>query len=88
MTDETAQSQVTRAYRLTKGALLAGLVMLIGAVAAFVAKAPTAGVVLLVLMLACTMAGFLGAVSFRNRAVALARQAKAEQRGRLSQPGR
>jgi uncharacterized membrane-anchored protein len=83
-----AQSQVTRAYRQSIRAMLAGLVMLAGAVAAFAAKAPVAGVVLLVLMLVCAMAGFVGAVSYRNRAVALARQAKAEQRGRLNRPGR
>ena len=60
--------------------MLAGVIMLAGAVAAFVAKAPAIGVVFLALMLACCMAGFVCAVIFRNRAVALAREVTRQHR--------
>jgi cation transporter-like permease len=75
-----AETQITRTYRLTIRAMLAGVVMLAGAVAAFVAKAPGLGVVFLALMLACCVTGFVCAVIFRNRAVALARAVRREQR--------
>ena len=78
-----AESQVTKPYRLGIRALLAGFVMLAGAIAAFVAKATVAGLVLLVLMLACGVAAFFYALSFRNRAVALARKAREEQKADL-----
>jgi hypothetical protein len=78
-----AESQITRTYRLSIRAMLAGVVMLAGAIAAFAARAAVVGVIFLVLMLACTVAGFVAAVSFRNRAVALARKAREEQKADL-----
>jgi hypothetical protein len=68
-------------YRLTIVALLAGVIMLAGAAAAFAAKVPALGLVFLAAMLVCCMTGFVSAVIFRNRAVALARSAVREQRG-------
>lgn len=75
-----AETQITRTYRLSIRALLAGVVMLAGAAAAFAAKAPGIGLVFLALMLACCITGFVCAVIFRNRAVALARAVTREQR--------
>jgi uncharacterized membrane-anchored protein len=76
-----AETQITRTYRLTVGALLAGVIMLAGAAAAFAAKVPVLGLIFLVVMLACCITGFVCAVTFRNRAVAQARAAVREQRG-------
>ena len=76
-----AETQITRTYRLTVAALLAGVIMLAGAAAAFAAKVPALGLAFLAAMLACCMTGFVGAVIFRNRAVAQARAAVREQRG-------
>lgn len=75
-----AETQITRTYRLSIRALLAGVVMLAGAAAAFAARAPGIGLVFLALMLACCITGFVCAVIFRNRAVALARAVTREQR--------
>jgi uncharacterized membrane-anchored protein len=82
------QSQVTRVYRLSIRAMLAGVIMLAGAVAAFAASAPAVGLVFLVVMLACVVAGFVCAVIFRNRAVALARAVTRDRRAGLSEPPR
>ncbi|HEY4463784.1 MAG TPA: hypothetical protein VGN41_14065 [Streptosporangiaceae bacterium] len=76
-----AETQITRTYRLTIAALLAGVIMLAGAAAAFAAKVPALGLVFLAAMLACCMTGFVCAVTFRNRALAQARAALREQRG-------
>jgi hypothetical protein len=76
-----AETQITRTYRRTVAALVAGVVMLAGAAAAFAAKVPVLGLVFLVAMLACCITGFVSAVTFRNRAVAQARAAVREQRG-------
>lgn len=66
-------------YRMSQATLVAAFVMLGGAVVAFAAHARTAGIILLVLMLACGMVSFGYSVIFRNRAVALAREARRQQ---------
>jgi hypothetical protein len=58
--------------------------MLVGAVVAFALHARVAGIVLLVGMLLCGMASFFFSVKFRNRAVADARAARAEQAARVT----
>jgi uncharacterized membrane-anchored protein len=80
-----AQSELTKTYRLAIRMVLAGFLMLIGAIAAFAAKAAALGWTFLVLMLAFGGAGFVCALRFRNRAVALAREARAEQKARLEE---
>jgi uncharacterized membrane-anchored protein len=81
-------------YRRSQLALGAAFVVLIGAVVAFVLHARVVGIVLLVLMLLGGMASFYFSVQFRNRAVAQARAARAEQAARVaatrkpSRPGR
>lgn len=83
-----AEPQLGRTYRLGRAALFTGAVMLAGAIAAFAAKAIALGWVFLVLMLASSGTGFVCAVLFRNRAVALARSARQEQQARLGASAR
>jgi uncharacterized membrane protein len=71
-----AQDPIASMYRNSRSLLVAGLVMLGGALVAFAAKAHTVALVFLVLMLVCAMASSVFAVIFRNRAVATARAAR------------
>jgi uncharacterized membrane-anchored protein len=63
-------------YARSQTTLMAALVMLAGAVAAFAAKAQAIALVFLVLMLACAVVSCVFAVMFRNRGVAAARAAR------------
>ena len=64
-----AQPPATQYMRSALRFSLLGLVMLVGAVASFAARAPVAvGAVFLVLMVASGAVGFAYAVVFRNRA--------------------
>jgi len=78
------QSELAGTYRTAIGALLAGFVMLVGTIAGFAARVMVLGWTFLVLMLVFAGAGFVLAVRFRNRAVLLARQARAEHPARAA----
>jgi hypothetical protein len=78
-----AQAELTKTYRLAIRMVLAGFLMLLGAIGAFAAKVIPLGWTFLGLMLAFGGAGFVCALRFRNRAVSLAREARAEQKARL-----
>lgn len=81
---EMAPEPVAQMYRISRAALVAAFVMLGAAIVAFAAKAHAVALVFLVLMLACAMASSVFAVIFRNRAVAVAREARrqAQQKAR------
>ncbi len=78
-----ARPQINRMLRRSVLAIVAALVFLAGAVAAFIAHASTVGVVFLLLMLVCSAASFVFSVGFRNRAVASAREARRERQAFL-----
>jgi len=81
---EQAADPAQNLYRRSQIALGAAFVMLVGAVIAFAEHARAVGIVLLVLMLLGGMASFWFSVKFRNRAVAEARVARAEQAARAA----
>ncbi len=80
------QSELAGTYRTAIRALLAGFVMLVGTIVAFGAKVMVLGWTFLALMLVFAGAGFVFAVRFRNRAVLLARQARAGHDAQRSRP--
>ena len=73
-------------YRISRATLVAAFVMAAGAFVAFAAKAHTVAFVFLVLMLVCAMASSGFAMIFRNRAVAMARAARAQARQQKARP--
>jgi hypothetical protein len=81
---EQAGDVTSGLYRRSQIALGAAFLMLVGAVIAFADHARTVGIILLVGMLLGGMASFFFSVKFRNRAVAEARIARAEQAARVS----
>ncbi len=76
--------QLNGMYRRSQLVLAAAFAMLVGAVIAFALHGRVVGIILLVGMLLCGMASFFFSVKFRNRAVAEARVAKAQQAARVT----